>query len=149
MYRKKTYHSKVPSISVDDSVPPSPGLAVISEGRDRLASPPHNKGVSWEEECALAQSAQSVRRRSSVTRPMAHTPPAPRRTSVPGHAPGRRQPTFVHQDELWLTQRSCRPRCLLNNVSPPQGESTTIINTSAYYLSDCVTIWGMLGFSYL
>lgn len=133
MYRKKTYHSKVPSISVDDSVPPSPGLAVISEGRDRLPSPPHNnnKGVSWEEERALAQ---SVRRRSSVTRPMAHTPPAPRRTSVPG----RRTPTFVHQDELWLTQRPCRPRCLLNNVSPPQGTPPTRIHLNYHTYRSCL-----------
>lgn len=130
-YRKKTtFGGKIPSIAVEESLPPTPatGLSVISESngstRERLPSPPiTTKAVTWEESPRtppLQCSVTSLRRRSSASRPIpvAQTPPAPRRTSVPGR---RTHPTFVHQDELWLTQRH-RPRCLLNNASPPDGK---------------------------
>ncbi|XP_046665418.1 gamma-aminobutyric acid type B receptor subunit 2 isoform X2 [Homalodisca vitripennis] len=135
--KKTSFGGKIPSIAVEDSVPPSPGLAVISEGgggtmRERMPSPPPNaKAVSWEGEPRTPVMCQAaLRRRSSASRPpAAHTPPAPRRTSVPGR---RSHPTFVHQDELWLTQRHCRPRCLLNNASPPEvsDEEVSVIQRS-------------------
>ncbi|XP_039287226.1 gamma-aminobutyric acid type B receptor subunit 2-like isoform X2 [Nilaparvata lugens] len=121
-------------------------------GSSIRASPPiglGSKAVSWEEQQQLQPrqlqshcggGSATFRRRSSAAAaaarppPQAATPPAPRRTSVPGRRP---HPTYVHQDELWLTQRSsssshCRPRCLLNNSSPPDGsdEEVSVIQRS-------------------
>lgn len=48
-----------------------------------------------------------------------HTCGNMRRTSMPVK---RNTPAFVHQDELWLTQRLCKPKCLLNDgIPPPDG----------------------------
>nr|XP_014288756.2 gamma-aminobutyric acid type B receptor subunit 2 [Halyomorpha halys] len=106
-------------------------LSVISEAKQAAkltghspASQASSKAVSWEE-CPTETS--SLRRRQSGPRiPPTRTPPPTRRTSVPG----RRAPAFVHQDELWLTQRHCKARC--TNVSSPDvcEEEVSVIQRS-------------------
>ncbi|CAH1391680.1 unnamed protein product [Nezara viridula] len=106
-------------------------LSVISEAKQAAkltghspASQASSKAVSWEE-CPTETS--SLRRRQSGPRiPSTRTPPPTRRTSVPG----RRAPAFVHQDELWLTQRHCKARC--TNVSSPDvcEEEVSVIQRS-------------------
>ncbi|KAL1456576.1 hypothetical protein WDU94_001297 [Cyamophila willieti] len=72
--------------------------------------------------------SQSRRRRSTVCKGSPPLPPASqRRTSMPAHPapqpPKKSNPTFVLQDELWLTQRShCRSKCALNHVQPSDNE---------------------------
>lgn len=106
-------------------------LSVISEAKQAIksaghspANQPSSKAVSWDE-CPMETS--SLRRRQSGPRlPPTRTPPPARRTSVPG----RKAPAFVHQDELWLTQRHCKSRC--TNVSSPDvcEEEVSVIQRS-------------------
>ncbi|XP_073977226.1 gamma-aminobutyric acid type B receptor subunit 2 isoform X2 [Rhodnius prolixus] len=105
-------------------------LSVISEARHSIksaqhspASQPTSKAVSWEECPRGGGSSSSLRRRSSGAK-TSHTPPPQRRTSMPG----RRTPTFVHQDELWLTQRHCRTRC--SNPATNEDEDVSVIQRS-------------------
>uniref|UniRef100_A0A8D8VC27 Gamma-aminobutyric acid type B receptor subunit 2 n=1 Tax=Cacopsylla melanoneura TaxID=428564 RepID=A0A8D8VC27_9HEMI len=73
--------------------------------------------------------SQSRRRRSTVCKGSPPLPPtSQRRTSMPSQQPApqppkKPNPTFVLQDELWLTQRShCRSKCALNHVQPSDNE---------------------------
>ncbi|XP_014261698.1 gamma-aminobutyric acid type B receptor subunit 2 isoform X2 [Cimex lectularius] len=116
----------VPAAALEEMTGGS-SLSVITEARHSVKTAQHSpssqqssKAVSWEE-CPRG-SSNSLRRRSSGAK-ISHTPPPQRRTSMPG----RRTPTFVHQDELWLTQRHCRTRC--SNPATNEG-------TNENYVSD-------------
>ncbi|BES98540.1 receptor [Nesidiocoris tenuis] len=124
--------STVPAAALEEMTVGT-SLSVISEARQAIkqqqqspSSQSSSKAVSWEAECPRG-SSNSLRRRSSGVR-TSHTPPPQRRTSMPG----RRTPTFVHQDELWLTQtRHCRTRCsnpATNEV--PDDEEVSVIQRS-------------------
>ncbi|KAI5736021.1 hypothetical protein M8J77_025591 [Diaphorina citri] len=102
----------------------------------RTNSPPSiGKGVTWQNHSPRriapttpppTQSRQ--RRRSSACKGSPPTNPVnQRRTSMPTQPappPKKSNPTFVLQDELWLTQRShCRSKCALNHVQASDNES--------------------------
>lgn len=140
--------NKIPSISVDDMPPPAPTLSMINENTYNGNEPPslqimqtsqspkhysslhRDKASPHHSKPHLNNSSSSVRRRSSLCKTaspqVAHTGGG-RRTSMPAQGQPRQPPTYVLQDELWMTQRNCRSRCILN-YSPSDGKDKHSVN---------------------
>ena len=100
---------------------------VVARRRSSLSSSSTTPCVHEQESLSAASSTTSLKQQQAAEQPSYHTCGNVRRTSMPAR---RSTPAFVHQDELWLTQRQCKPKCLLNDGTPPSdGTSASALQT--------------------
>jgi len=104
-------------LSTRESPPPKPSTVGTTRRRSSLSPSDsyciHHQASS---STSLSQTQRPPSPYSPLHQPHSlHTCTAVRRTSMPAK---RNAPAFVRRDELWLTQRQCKPKCLLNDGAP-------------------------------
>ncbi|XP_026675879.1 uncharacterized protein LOC103524948 [Diaphorina citri] len=122
----KTPPGQPPGKSLPSALKPPQPEALTVVKRERVTWQNHSPRRIAPTTPPPTQSRQ--RRRSSACKGSPPTNPVnQRRTSMPTQPappPKKSNPTFVLQDELWLTQRShCRSKCALNHVQASDNES--------------------------
>lgn len=130
IYRKKTTFAtdKLPSVLIEDT------LSMIKENElaSSYASTNAPSSVIQESPPPKPNTIGTTRRRSSLSQVLSGSQSSYQQSQQSLHACGgsnirrksipakRNAPAFVHQDELWLTQRQCKPKCLFNDNAPKQ-----------------------------